>query len=358
MKTSTSLIQKARRIAFIDNAAPAVDAAVVLRLMSGAALDASTMAAVLDSTGVFFTTQLHRLDPVLNLPLAYYTWDRDMPTIPLEIGDERTAFDSLKVLANGGYKPTGKSWVGSKASEVGTVGVDRKRETSPTGLWAEAVEMTVVELAQSQMIGRPLQADLLDAMNHKKNVDLQNQVYSGDTDLGVSGLVNNTGKVTPANVATNAATTSLLWTLKTDDEILADINSLIMAVLTQSAYAIVPDTIGLPPAKLAYLISRKCGANANRSILDYVKENNFAFQVRGVKVNFVDIRELINGGVNGNVDRMIAYKKDRDVVRMPLSQVLSLPPQFVGLAQKVIYYMRIGSVEFKRPEGVAYRDGF
>ena len=343
--------------AFIDNAmpgtAPAIDQAVVARAMAGA-IDS----AVIDSTGAFFATALHQIDPILNLPLAMFNWQDAVDIIPLDIATEVTTFDSMKVLANGGVNPTKKSWVSGKTTEVGTVGIDLKRNSSPTALWAESVKRTTVELAQAMLLNRPLDAMLLDALNFKKNIDLQNQVFTGDTELGVYGLLNNVTYVTPSSVAQNVAANSYLWVNKSDDEIIADINGILSAVQAASGYALIPDTIGLPPAKLNYLITRKCGANASRSIMDYIMENNIGLKVYGKQIKFQPFRELINCGAGGSIDRMIAYVNNRECVRIPLSPMLSLPPQFVGMYQNVIYYMRFGCVEMKRPEGIAYRDGF
>jgi hypothetical protein len=307
----------------------------------------------IDSTGVFFQTELTRVDPVLNQPLADFTWSRDVDIGPLDIGDEVTAFDVMKYTAVGGIQPGGKSFIGSKTTEVGNVGLDTERKTSPTFVWAEAVQKTVIELAQAAKLGRNLDSSLLDALNMKKNVDLQNQVYLGDTLQAVRGLVNQAG-VTAANVVTGVG--GLLWTQKTDDEILRDINEILVANWAATGYTTMPRRLGLPPIKFAMLVSRKI-ANGSMSLAKYLSENSIAMNTNGVALEIVPMRELVGAGV-GATDRMISYTKRKDYLRIPLSSVQSTPMQYKDLYQRVVYYCRVGVIELVKPETLRYADGF
>lgn len=309
--------------------------------------------AVIDSTGVFFQTQLTRVDPILNQPLAEWTWARDIDVGALDIGDETTAFDAVKYTAVGGVQPNGKSFIGSKTTEIGNVGADMERKTSPTFIWAEAVQMTVIELAQAAKLGRNLSSTLLDALNTKKNLDIQNQVYTGDTLQAVKGLVNST-LITATTVA--AGVGGLLWTQKTDDEILADINTILTATWAQTGYTSMPRRLGLPPAKFAYLVSRKI-VNGSMSIAKYLAENSIAMTQNGVPLELVPMRELTGAGA-GATDRMVAYTKKRENQRLPLSSTQSTPVQYKDLYQRVVYYCRVGVVEIVKPETLRYADGF
>mgnify|MGYP000878552557 CR=1 FL=1 len=311
--------------------------------------------ATIDSTGVFFQTELTRVDPVLNQPLAEFTWSRDIDIGPLDIGDETTAFDAVKYTAVGGVQPAGKSFIGPKATEIGNVGADMERKTAATFVWAEAIQKTVIELARAAKLGRNLDATLLDALNMKKNVDLQNQVYTGDVLQGIKGLVNST-LITATDVALNAGATSRLWLNKTDDEILQDLNTLLTATWAQTGYTSMPRRLGLPPAKFAYLVSRKI-VNGSMSIAKYLAENSIAMTTNGVPLELVPMRELAGAGV-GATDRMIAYTKRRDYQRLPLSSMQSTPMQYKDLYQRVVYYCRVGTVEIVKPETLRYADGF
>lgn len=311
-------------------------------------------AATIDSTGAFFQNGLQRIDPVLNEPLANFTWARDIDVGPLDIGDEQTGFDAIKYLAVGGIQPGGKSFIGPKATEIGNVGADWERKVNPTFVWAEAVQKNVIELAQALKLGRNLDATLLDALNMKKNVDIQNQVYTGDTLQNVKGLVNSS-LVTAATVA-NGASASPLWTGKTDDEVLQDFNTFLVAAWAATGYVQMPRRVALPPTKFAYLIARKI-ANGSMSIAKFLSENSIANSTNGAPLELVPMKELVGAGAGGT-DRMLAYTKDRKNQRFPLSEMLSTPVQYRDLYQRAVYYCRMGVVEIVRPETLRYADGF
>ncbi len=311
-------------------------------------------AQTIDSTGVFFTNQLQRIDPVLNEPMASFTWSRDVDLGDLDIGDENTGFDSVKFAGVGGVQSAGKSFVGTKTTEIGNVSVDYERKLSPTFLWAEGVQVNIIELAKAAKLNRNLDGSLLDAMNMKKNVDTQNMVYLGDTANNVRGLVNRTDIT--AVVVANGASASPLWTSKTDDEVLQDFNTQLQAAWAATGYTIMPQRVGLPPAKFGYLISRKI-ANGSMSIAKFLSENSLAVQANGKPLELVPMRELIGAGAAG-ADRMVFYTKDRKNLRFPMSATASTAVQYRDLFQRVIYYLRMGVVEIVRPETLRYADGF
>jgi hypothetical protein len=311
-------------------------------------------AQTIDSTGVFFTNQLQRIDPVLNEPMAEFTWSRDISLAPLDIADENTGFDSVKFAAVGGVQPAGKSFIGTKTTEIGNVSADFERKLNPTFLWAEAIQVNIVELAKSAKLGRNLDGTLLDSLNMKKNLDTQNMVYLGDATYGVRGLVNQT-IVTAVTVA-NGASASPLWTSKTDDEVLQDVNTQLVAAWAATGYTMMPTRVGLPPAKLAYLVSRKI-ANGSMSLAKFLSENSIAVTQNGAPLQLVPMRELIGAGTGGT-DRMVFYTNDRKNLRFPMSATASTAVQYRDLFQRTVYYLRMGVVEIVRPETLRYADGF
>ena len=145
-------------------------------------------------------------------------------------------------------------------------------------------------------------------------------------------------------------------TSKTDDEVLADINTILTAAWAQSGYTVVPRRLGLPPAKFAYLVSRKIG-NGSMSLAKYLADNSLAMETNGVPLELVPMRELAAAGAGGT-DRMVAYTKRRDYQRWPLSATLSTPVQYKDLYQRVAYYCRMGTLEIVKPETLRYADGF
>lgn len=309
--------------------------------------------ATIDSTGVFFQNELIRINPTLIEPLADFPYARDVDLTDLDLGDEATAYDASLERAVGGVNPAGKSIISARTTTIGTANVDTERVQSPTFLWGEMIQMSIIEIERAMKLGRPLSPQLLNALKRKWELDTQGMVYLGDTGLGVTGLVNSplvTAATVPAGVG------GVTWALKTPDEILADVNAGLDATWAASGYTRMPTRIGLPPAKLSALVSRRL-TNTDRSVLTYLKENNIAKQQGGVDLQFAPMRELIGAGV-GPSDRMVIYSKAVDVVRYPRTNELrAVPMQFDGLFQKQIYLGRLGTLEIPRPQLLRYYDG-
>jgi hypothetical protein len=309
--------------------------------------------ATIDSTGVFFSNELMRISPTLIEPLADFPYARDVDLTPLDLGDESTAYDSVAYRAAGGVNPVGKSIISARTTVIGAANVDSDRLISPTFLWGELFQMSIIEIERAMKLGRPLSPQLLNALKMKWEIDSQGMVYLGDAALGVTGLVNSTA-VTAATVAATGTGSSTLWSTKTPDQINDDINTLITAVWASSGYTRIPNRIGLPPQKLAYLNSVRI-TNTGESLLAYVKRNNTSL-MNGQDLSFAPIRELVGAG-SGSTDRMIAYTKAVDVVRYPRSELRALPLQYDGLFQKQIYVGRLGTIEIPRPQLLRYADG-
>lgn len=309
--------------------------------------------ATVDSTGVFFQNELMRISPTLIEPLADFPYARDVDLTPLDLGDEATAYDSVAYRAAGGVNPVGKSIISARTTAIGAVNVDSDRVTSPTFLWGELFQMSIIEIERAMKLGRPLSPQMLNALKMKWELDTQGMVYLGDAALGQTGLVNSTA-VTAGSVAATGTGSSTLWANKTPDQINDDINAVIGAAWQASGFTRIPNRIGLPPLKLTYLNSVRL-SNTGESLLAYVKRNNTAL-MNGQDLAFAPIRELVGAG-SGGTDRMIAYTKAPDVVRYPRSELRPLPLQYDGLFQKQIYVGRLGTIEIPRPQLLRYADG-
>lgn len=310
-------------------------------------------AATVDSTGVFFSNELIRVDTQLIQPMSDFPYTRDIDIIPIDIGDEATAYDALRYTATGGVNPAGKSFISARTTAIGTVGIDSERTTSPVNLWGEVIQYSVIEIARAAKLGRPIDPMMGDSLRMKWNVDNQNQVMLGDTATGAFGLVN-LPSVTAAAVP-NGAAASPLWANKTDAEILADVNNMLTAAWTASGFTKVPNKLGLAPTVFAYLVGRPVGTSGIKSMIEYLKENNIA-TANGTPLQIVPMRELTGAGAGGT-NRAIAYTQARDVVRFPRSTLENTPVQFDGLFQKTVYYAKVGVVEVPKPQLLIYRDG-
>lgn len=311
--------------------------------------------ATIDSAGVFLIGELERLDQTLHMPLTSVSWNRDIDLREdVTMADESSSFTNSSFAAAGGIDPSGKAWISKDANVIPGIALDIGKTLKPLHLWGMEVKWTIPELVSAQRLGRPVDAQKLEGMKLKHNMDIDEMCYIGDTLKGATGLCNNAA-VTPANVI-NGAASSPLWANKTPDEILKDINTLLSAVWTASAIAVVPSELRLPPVKFAYIASQKVSTASDTTILEFVREKCISSVINGKPLNIQPLKWLTGRGAAG-ADRMIAYTRNQEYIRYPLVPLQHTPLEYRSLFQITTYYGRLGELEIPYTETIGYADG-
>lgn len=306
----------------------------------------------IDSAGSFLVGELERLDQRLHEPLAAVTWSRDIDLREdVSIADEFSAFTNSSFAAAPGVSGSGKAWIGKDATAITGIALDIGKTTTPLSLWGMQLGWTIPELESAQKLGRPVDQQKFAGMNLKWNMDIDEQVYIGDSALGLTGLVNSDSKV---GTTGNAVTGN--WATATPDQILADVNELLNATWAASAYAVCPSELRLPPILFGLLVSRTVSTAGNISILEYLKQNSLSNSINGRPLNIQPLKWLVDRGA-ANAERMVAYTKDQHRVRFPLVPLQRTPLEYRDLRQLTTYFGRLGAVEFPYGETVGYRDG-
>ncbi|GKX47979.1 DUF2184 domain-containing protein [Pectobacterium carotovorum] len=305
--------------------------------------------ATIDSTGVFLVGELERMDQTLNMPLTSVKWSRDMPLrSDISIADEVSSFTNTDFASVGGPNPRGKNWMGKRGTAV--PGVELTIDPTRNNLtpWAMELGWTVLELASAQKLGRPIDVQKYEAMKLKFAMDTDEQVYIGDTDLGVRGLLN-LPDVLPIAAAAP-------WTATTDpDVIVQDINLVLTEAWVRSGYAVCPSKIGLAPELFGLLASKKVSSAGNISVLEYVKINTIAFQENGEPLEIVSMKWASGLGAGG-AHRIVAYTQDEKYVRFPMVPLLNTPLEYRGMQQLSVYYGKLGQVETPYSNTISYLD--
>ncbi len=319
--------------------------------------------AAYDSAGAFLIGELERLDPMVHEPLVSVTWDRDIDLrTDVQMGDEHSSYTTQTFGAAGGAAPAGLSWAGKTTTTLPRATVDIAKIVNDLTLWAEEVAYTVPELISAQQLGRPIDTQMLSALNLKHQMDTDQMVYVGDTGIGATGLVNASAVTNTGNVA-NGATGSPQWVTKTPDEITADFNEVLTSAWAASGYKAPPDKVLVSPNPFGYLSTTKISEAGNQSILSYVRENNIMTAQFKRELDILPVKWLDKANINGpggsaaTYDRMVAYTQRQDYVRFPMVPLQAMQPQYRGIWVAVPYYGRLGRVEAVYPETIAYRDG-
>ena len=319
--------------------------------------------ATVDSVGAFLVGQLERLDQTLNEPLVEYTWSRDVHIrTDVSAADELASFTNSAYGMSGGINPNGLNWISNEGNALAGPSVDIGKTAQPMRLWGAEVKYTVPELVKSQKLGMDIDSQKVDAMNLKRNMDLDQLVYIGDPSLNVTGLINSVGLVGSVTNVSNGAAGTPQWNTKTADEILKDVNDLLTSTWQASGWKVFPSRVLLPPSQYGYIATAKVSSAGNQSILSYVLENNISKQ-SGTKLEILPLKWLIGAGAGGTPgqlgtgDRMVAYNPDKKYVQYPMTELQRTPLEYRSLFQITTYWARMGQIEFRYGVTAGYRDG-
>lgn len=303
--------------------------------------------AEIQSTGAFLVGELERLDPELYEPIVDFTWSRDIDLrTDVTIADEVSSF----ILSNyaGGFGGTGvgkKSWITGKDSTPAQVSVSQTKVMYPVTPWGMEVSYSVIELQRSMQTGRPIDVQKYDAMKVKHQLDIDMQVYLGDTELGITGLLNSDDKVTSGNIGTYTAGTTQ------PAEVIEMISGVLEEAWKATQYTRIPNRLLVPPAFFANLVSTQL-PQTQSNLLEFVKKNSLT-NANGGSLEILPVKWL-SDTTYFTTPRIVAYTKSRDVVRFPLVQLQSMPVQYRDYMQCVPYYGALGAVEIVRPEMLYY----
>ena len=320
-----------------------------------------------DSTGAFLVGELERLDLTLHEPLTAVTWGRDIDlredvTLADEVSSfTLSTFGSQGGLGTGNSIGNGKAWIGKASNQITGVSADMAKIPHQLRPWAMEMKYTILELESAAKLGRPIDVQKYEGLQLKHQMDIDEQIYIGDTSMGDTGLVNNSLVTNVSNVATGVG--GFKWSQKTPDEILADVNNMLTSVWQQSAWAVMPGRLMLPPAQFGYISTQKVSSAGNVSILKYIQDNNLLTTSGKGKLEIYPLKWLIGAGVGGTigttgtVDRAVVYTKEKNRVRYPMTMLQRTPIQYDSIYHKTTYFCRLGSVEVVYPETIGYFDG-
>jgi len=325
-------------------------------------------ARTVDSTGAFLVGELERLDLTLHEPLAAVTWGRDIDLREdVTIADEVSSFTLSTFASQGGLGTgngigNGKAWIGKDTNQITGISADIAKIPHQLRPWAMELKYTILELESAAKLGRPIDQQKYEGLQLKHQMDIDEQVYIGDTGTGDTGLVNNS-LVTNVQNLPNGVSASPKWALKTPDEILADVNTMLTSVWQASAWAVMPGRLMLPPAQFGYISTQKVSQAGNVSILKYIQDNNLLTTSGKGKLEIYPLKWLIGAGVGGTigtagtVDRAVVYTKEKQRVRYPMTLLQRTPVQYDSIYHKTTYFCRLGAVEVVYPETIGYFDG-
>ena len=319
--------------------------------------------ATIDSAGAFLVGELERLDPMIHEPLVAYTWSRDIDLrTDVQIGDESCSF-TRSTFGMGGTPANGVNWASKDQTAIPRTTIDIGKFVSPLDLLTYEVAYTIPELKSAELTGRPIDSQMLTGMNLKHQMDMDQLVYIGDSNVsGSTGLVNSDTVITNvANVATGAGG-GLTWASKSPEEILADVNELLVSVWAATGYAEPPTKLLIAPGPFGYITSQVLsigGVGAGvETIYSFLQRKNVMTAEKGIELDIKAVKWLDHTYRGVSTDRMFAYNQQYKYVRFPMVPLQPVQPQPRGIWIAVPYYGRAAhGPEWVYTEVAGARDG-
>lgn len=248
-------------------------------------------------------------------------------------------------------------WFHAYGKDVPYADVERDRAQTQIAMAGIGYEYTIEEIAVARQLGINLTNEKAASALLAYEQFLDRLAISGDTSKNFKGLVNNasvTSGLAPADGTAGATT----FPSKTPTQVLRDINTLLGGIYIDTKTIELSDTLLLSLGRFNYLATTPRSDNSDETILEYLMRANVVTMTTGRPLRVRAVRGLETAGAGGT-ERMIAYRFDRNVLKLHLP----MPHRFLPAMQdgpliyKVPGIFRTGGTEIRRTAAVRYLDG-
>lgn len=247
-------------------------------------------------------------------------------------------------------------WLSGRSNDMPYADISRDQHLHKFELGGIGYEWSLEEVQVAALEGRNLSDEKAVAARRIAEQKLWTVAIHGDGEKKWTGLINDPN-VPAANAAADGDGGSTLWADKTPDQILRDVNAALIGIITTTLETEMADTLLLPTARYLYISTVRLG-DTNMTILQFLRENNVYTAETGRPLTIRGLRSLSTAGA-GNSARMIAYRRDPEVLRfhLPMPHRFLPPFQKSSMTWEVAGIMRTGGTEIRLPKAISYVDG-
>ena len=239
--------------------------------------------------------------------------------------------------------------IANYADDLPRAAVFAREYTTPVRGIGISYGYTFQDIRASQMTGANLDTQEQYAAKRGHDETINKLAFGGDTISGLPGFLSNVN-IPIYVIPSDGTAASKLFTAKTPDQILRDMNGLINSVLTQTKGVHRTTQLWMPLAQYTYINSTIRGANSDNTILGVWMMANPGIEV-------IPVIEL-NGAGPGGTDLMIALENDRSNFHMEVPMAfLQHAPQLDNLEFTIPCESRFGGVIVNFPLAFAQASG-
>jgi len=237
--------------------------------------------------------------------------------------------------------------ISNYATDIPRADVTGKEFTSPIRGIGIAYGYNMQEIRSAQFAGMPLSEKKMRAAQRAHEELINKLAWSGDVENGLPGFMTNAN--IPAYVVTaDGSGASKLWSTKTADQIIRDVNGIINQVQTQSKGIHRANMVLMPLEQYAYISSQPRSSTTDTTILSFLQANNPG-------VTFKAVIELDAFG--GGLDRLVAGEFSVDNMQLELPMTFrQYSPQQLGLEFVIPCESRFAGVIIEYPLAFALGD--
>lgn len=249
-----------------------------------------------------------------------------------------TKVGMARVIASGADDlPSADAFVQEFTARVKSIGTSFRFTTQE--LRAAAMNNVSLENTKSAAARRAM---------HEKEADI---AWNGDSVNALVGLLTHPNITSMASPAGAGGT---VWSLKTPDEIIADIGAMVTKVRSQSKGVHEADTLLLPIDQYNLIAQTPRATNSDTTILEFILQNN-AFGLTTIDWLSVELDLAFTGGTE---DGAICYERSAEVLenRIPMEMMVH-PAQPKGLNFEFPVESRNGGVVVRFPLGIVFMTG-
>lgn len=249
------------------------------------------------------------------------------------------------------------NWFHHNATDMPLADIQRTKFEQPLEMAAIGYRYTLEELGQAMMIpNMNLTPERAEAARRAYEEFVDDVAIRGSVAKNWTGLINNP-LVTRVDAIADGTGTSALWSTKTADQIIRDVNDALSGVYTTTLTVEMANTVLLPiPAQVLLATTRI--ANTTMTAMQYLSQYNVYTAQTGQPLTIRAVRGLESAGT-GSVGRMIVYRRDPQVLKLhlPMRHRFLQVWQTGPLVFDVPGIFRLGGTEIRRPGAVRYVDG-
>lgn len=239
--------------------------------------------------------------------------------------------------------------ISNYADDLPRADVTAKEFTAPIRSIGNSYGYSVQEIRASAFAGTSLDAKKATATRRAHDETINRFAWAGDTVSGLPGFLSNTN-IPGYTVPADGTGSSKLWSTKSADQILRDMNGIVNQVYTQSKGVHRANQLWLPLEQYTFISATPRSSTSDTTILDYFLANNPFVQ------EVIPVLEL-DGALAGPLDTMVAIENMEENLQMRVPMMFrQWPAQLKNLYYEVPCESRFGGVVITYPFAMAIAD--